>query len=109
MVAFKTVPLILLSLFNGPQAPCSSAVLDERLYDRFDCYFAMAANFWSSTQRRYWQFSKEQLVFIRDKLDSEDKALVQQCPLPDRRLLSNFFNTRRGSPSLKGLFLTLLH
>ena len=56
----------------------------------------MAADFWASTQRRHWQFSKEQLAELRDKLDNEDKTLVQQCPLPDRRLLSHFFNIREN-------------
>ena len=56
----------------------------------------MAANYWASTQRRYWTFSKDQLVEIRGKLDGENTVLVQQYPLPDRRLLSNFFNQREG-------------
>ena len=55
----------------------------------------MAADFWASTQRRYWQFSKEQLAELRAKHD-EDRTLIQQCPLPDRRLLSHFFNTREN-------------
>lgn len=54
----------------------------------------MAANYWASTQRRHWHFSRETLAEIRQKLEEDDRALVQQYPLPDRRLLSNFFNQR---------------
>lgn len=52
----------------------------------------MAANYWASTQRRHWQFSRETLADIRQKLEDDDRALVQQYPLPDRRLLSQFFS-----------------
>ena len=54
----------------------------------------MAANYWASTQRRHWQFSRETLAEIRQKLEEDDRALVQQYPLPDRRLLSQFLNQR---------------
>ena len=60
----------------------------------------MAANYWASTQRRHWQFSRETLAEIRQKLEDDDRALVQQYPLPDRRLLSQFFNQRTYSHSL---------
>ncbi|KAI9732387.1 MAG: RNA polymerase II holoenzyme cyclin-like subunit [Cirrosporium novae-zelandiae] len=56
----------------------------------------MAANYWSSTQRRFWLFSKEELQDIREKLENDDKGLVQQYPLPDRRLLSIFFREQLG-------------
>lgn len=52
----------------------------------------MAANYWASTQRRHWQFSRETLLDIRQRLEDEDRNLVQQYPLPDRRHLSFFFN-----------------
>ncbi|KAG0651617.1 RNA polymerase II holoenzyme cyclin subunit [Hyphodiscus hymeniophilus] len=42
----------------------------------------MAANFWESTQRRHWQFTKGQLEDIRKKLEDEDQNLVQMYPLP---------------------------
>ena len=54
----------------------------------------MAANYWVSTQRRHWQFSRETLAERRQKLEDDDRPLVQQYPLPDRRLLSQFFNQR---------------
>ena len=57
----------------------------------------MAANYWASTQRRHWQFSRETLTEIREQLENEDRVLVQQYPLPDRRLLSKFFNERMFS------------
>ena len=63
----------------------------------------MAANYWASTQRRHWQFSRETLAEIREQLEDEDRNLVQQYPLPDRRLLSKFFNERASfeHPSCK--------
>ena len=54
----------------------------------------MAANYWASTQRRHWQFSRESLSDVRRQLEEEERTLVQQYPLPDRRLLSIFFNQR---------------
>ncbi|KAF2813507.1 C/H/G cyclin [Mytilinidion resinicola] len=52
----------------------------------------MAANYWDSTQRKYWTFTKQQLAQERRKNEEADRALVQQFPLPDRRLLSIHFN-----------------
>jgi len=52
----------------------------------------MAANYWKSTQKRFWQFERKALTELRQALENEDQALVQQYPLPDRRLLSIFFN-----------------
>lgn len=54
----------------------------------------MAANFWESTQRRHWQFSKDELAAMRQKLDDEDPALVQMFPLPQLRHLNVYFNQR---------------
>ena len=54
----------------------------------------MATNYWASTQRRHWHFSREELAAIRQELEDEDRNLVQQYPLPDRRLLGKFFNER---------------
>lgn len=52
----------------------------------------MAANFWASTQRRHWQYTREELYAVRSKLDESDHSHVQQYPLPDRRLLSIYIN-----------------
>ncbi|KAI9803385.1 MAG: hypothetical protein M1833_000904 [Piccolia ochrophora] len=51
----------------------------------------MAANYWVSSQRLHWQFSKQTLQEMRKDLEDEDRGLVQQYPLPDRRLLSIYF------------------
>jgi len=59
----------------------------------------MAANYWASTQRRHWQFTKEQLSDIRERLEDSDRGSVQQYPLPDRRLLSIYFNQRMSAVS----------
>lgn len=52
----------------------------------------MAANYWESTQRKYWQFTKSELADLRHKLEDEDKTLVQTYPLPQLRHISIFFN-----------------
>jgi cyclin-C len=57
----------------------------------------MAANFWASTQRRHWLFSKEKLAEIRDNLKEQDKLAHSQFPLPDSRLLNIYFNQRELS------------
>lgn len=52
----------------------------------------MAANYWESTQRRHWQFTRQQLDDLRKKLEDEDQNLVQMYPLPQLRHLSIYFN-----------------
>jgi len=52
----------------------------------------MAANYWESTQRKNWQFSREQLEDRRRMLEEEDQSLVQMYPLPQLRHLSIYFN-----------------
>lgn len=56
----------------------------------------MAANYWESTQRRNWQFTREQLEDLRKKLEDEDQNLVQMYPLPCVRHLSIYFNQRKS-------------
>ncbi|EKG19458.1 Cyclin [Macrophomina phaseolina MS6] len=51
----------------------------------------MSASYWSSTQRRFWTYSKPELAQIRRSLEDENKELVQKYPLPDRRLLHVYF------------------
>ena len=53
----------------------------------------MAANYWESTQRRYWEFTKEQLADVRQRKQDEERSLVQLYPLPEWRHLFIFFNT----------------
>lgn len=55
----------------------------------------MAANFWESTQRRHWQFTKPELEDLRSKLEEDDPSLLQMYPLPGVRHLSIFFNQRK--------------
>ncbi|KXJ86711.1 RNA polymerase II holoenzyme cyclin-like subunit [Microdochium bolleyi] len=52
----------------------------------------MAANYWESTQRRYWQFTKDELAQLRENLEEEEQSLVQMFPLPQWRHLSIYFN-----------------
>ena len=56
----------------------------------------MASNYWDSTQRKYWSFTKVQLADIRRRLEEADAQLVQQYPLPDRRLLNIYFSQQLG-------------
>jgi hypothetical protein len=56
----------------------------------------MAANYWESSQRRYWQFTREELEDLRKKLEDEDPILVQNYPLPQLRHLSIYFNQRES-------------
>lgn len=55
----------------------------------------MAANYWESTQRRHWQFTRQELEDLRKKLEDEDQNLVQMYPLPHVRHLSIFINQRK--------------
>ncbi|KAI1821701.1 cyclin domain-containing protein [Xylaria intraflava] len=52
----------------------------------------MAANYWDSTQRRHWQFSKDELAQMREALEESEQNLVQMFPLPQLRHLSIYFN-----------------
>ncbi|KAJ0164691.1 RNA polymerase II holoenzyme cyclin-like subunit [Colletotrichum tanaceti] len=52
----------------------------------------MAANYWESTQRRFWLFPKDELQAVRQKLEDDNAELVQMFPLPQPRHLAIFFN-----------------
>jgi cyclin C len=56
----------------------------------------MASNYWESTQRKHWQFSKDELSKMRQSLEDEESALVQMFPLPQLRHLNIYFNQRRS-------------
>ncbi|KAI0966018.1 cyclin domain-containing protein [Xylaria arbuscula] len=56
----------------------------------------MAANYWESSQRRHWQFSKDELAQVREKLEESEQSLVQMFPLPQRRHLNIYFNQQLG-------------
>ncbi|KAJ6440791.1 C-type cyclin-like Fic1p [Purpureocillium lavendulum] len=53
---------------------------------------AMSANYWESTQRRHWLFTKDQLASMRQKLEDDNADLVRMFPLPQPRHLSIYFN-----------------
>ncbi|RMZ77435.1 hypothetical protein DV738_g4404, partial [Chaetothyriales sp. CBS 135597] len=55
----------------------------------------MAANWWTSTHRKYWIFPRERLATMRDELDKQhEKVVLQQHPYPDRRLMFIFLRDR---------------
>lgn len=54
----------------------------------------MAANYWVSTQRRHWLFSREKLADVRERLRDRDQVAHSQYQLPDQRLLNIYFNQR---------------
>ncbi|KAL2808998.1 cyclin-like protein [Aspergillus granulosus] len=56
----------------------------------------MAANYWASTQRRHWLFTRERLAEIRESLREKDKVAYSQFPLPDQRLLNIYFSQQLG-------------
>lgn len=58
----------------------------------------MAANYWNSTQKKYWTFTKKELAEIRKNLEAESGQIVSQYPLPDRRLLNIYFSHRKINP-----------
>jgi cyclin-C len=48
----------------------------------------MAANYWTSTQRQFWLFTREKLADIWDDLAERDLAIFQQFGgIPDRRFI----------------------
>jgi len=56
----------------------------------------MAANYWESSQRKYWTFTKKELADMRKALENEHQQLVTQFPLPDRRVLNVYFGYRKS-------------
>jgi cyclin C len=57
----------------------------------------MAANYWDSTQRKYWTFSKKELTETRRALDAEHSQLISQHALPERKTLHLYFFLRKAS------------
>lgn len=45
----------------------------------------MAADFWTSTQHRFWHFTTSQLAAFRSELQSQHTTLISQHPCPDHR------------------------
>jgi cyclin C len=55
----------------------------------------MAANYWASTQYRFWTLTKAGLAGRRWKLEQENADLVRAFPLPEPRELNIYFHSRR--------------
>ena len=51
----------------------------------------MAANYWDSTQAKYWTFTKAELTELRKQLADANQQIHNRFSLPDRRLLNIFF------------------
>ncbi|EXJ56138.1 hypothetical protein A1O7_09069 [Cladophialophora yegresii CBS 114405] len=54
----------------------------------------MAANYWVSTQRKYWTFTPEKLLEVRDDLEKLNAKVLEQWPYPDRRLMFIFLRDK---------------
>ncbi|KAK5115599.1 hypothetical protein LTR85_009770 [Meristemomyces frigidus] len=54
----------------------------------------MAANYWDSTQAKYWTFTKPELVSLRQGLAQQNIALHNKHPLPDQRHLSIYIQNQ---------------
>lgn len=54
----------------------------------------MAANYWDSTQARFWTFKNDELNDIRESLSNANSNLVTKYPLPELRLMSIWFQQR---------------
>lgn len=50
----------------------------------------MSANYWDSTQAKFWTFTKAELAELRRELEKANQILHNKYPLPDRRLMSIF-------------------
>jgi len=54
----------------------------------------MAANYWDSTQAKYWTFSKLELSELRRSLAERNQALCAKYPLPDRRHINIYIQVQ---------------
>ncbi|KAK5060233.1 hypothetical protein LTR84_010118 [Exophiala bonariae] len=54
----------------------------------------MAANYWTSTQRKFWTHTPERLAEIRDDLEKANSKVYEQYPYPDRRHVFIFIRDR---------------
>lgn len=59
----------------------------------------MAANYWDSTQRTYWTFTKDQLEDIRNQQQKDNQELHTKYPLPEPRLMNIYIQQRQSSAS----------
>ena len=54
----------------------------------------MAANYWTSTQRHNWLFEPHEIADLREEINKHHAKIIEQHPLPDRRLLFIFIKDR---------------
>jgi len=54
----------------------------------------MAANYWTSTQKQNWLFGSHEIGELRKEVERQHTKVVEQFPLPDRRLLFIFIKER---------------
>ncbi|OCT45397.1 RNA polymerase II holoenzyme cyclin-like subunit [Cladophialophora carrionii] len=54
----------------------------------------MAANYWVSTQRKYWTVTPEKLLELRDDVEKLNAKVLEQWPYPDRRLMFIFLRDK---------------
>jgi cyclin C len=54
----------------------------------------MAANYWDSTQAKYWTFTRTELATMRSDMAKLHAPLYAKYPLPDPRHLSIYFQTQ---------------
>lgn len=54
----------------------------------------MAANYWDSTQAKYWTFTKAELAVMRDDLSKTHAAAFKKYPLPDLRHMSIYMQNQ---------------
>ena len=61
----------------------------------------MAANYWDSTQRTHWTFTKDQLDDIRSQQQQDNQELHSRFPLPESRLMNIYIQQREPVDSPK--------
>ena len=54
----------------------------------------MAANYWTSTQKQNWLFEPYEIAELREEIEKQQAKVIDQYPLPDRRLLFIFIKDR---------------
>lgn len=56
----------------------------------------MAANYWDSSQHKFWTFTKSELAETRKEMEKLNQQLYIRYPTPDRRLMSIYFQQQLG-------------
>lgn len=54
----------------------------------------MAANYWASTQKQNWLFEPHEIADLREEVEQQHLKVIEQYPLPDRRLVFIFIKDR---------------